>query len=214
MVRRTQPLRASALLLALLVAAPTLFGCAGEGSSAESANTEAPPEQGPDDLDRDPMEDEPEPVIEPEAAAAPDLGPHEVVLVLVHDDPLSRSETRVMDVVVERMRMRRMDAIVREATPEEDTFARPFFAGRGSDESPLPSSLAGADTVVFVRFPPQRELPSGDTATRGFGGALAFRRGEAGPFLVLRIDDEAGWRGPDEALWPWLISLVRAEAAS
>ena len=68
--------------------------------------------------------------------------------------------------------------------------------------------------MVFLRVPPNRELDRGQRATRGFGGAIAFRRGEAEPYVSLRIDDDAAWRGADEQLWPWLITLVRAERSS
>lgn len=148
------------------------------------------------------------------AAVAPDTSAHEVVIVVVHDDPLLRSETRLLEVIAERMQMRRIDAIQREATDEEATFARAIFAGESGEAAALPSTLSEVGTSVFVRFPPNRELGNGALATRGFGGALAFRRGEREPYLELAIDDEAAWRGPDEQLWPWLISLVRAEGAS
>lgn len=151
---------------------------------------------------------------EEEDVAAPDTAPHEVVIVVVHDDPLLRSETRLLEVIAERMQMRRIDAIQREASEAEAAYARGFFEGRGDASAGLPASLSQASLVVFFRVPPNREVGEGRMATRGFGGAVAFRRGDREPYLELRVDDEAAWRGPDEQLWPWLISLVRAEVAS
>jgi hypothetical protein len=151
---------------------------------------------------------------EAEATPAPDTAPHEVVIVVVHDDPLLRSETRLLEVIAERMQMRRIDAVQREASEAEAAYARGFFAGEGDASAGLPASLAQAGTVVFFRVPPNREVGEGRMATRGFGGAIAFRRGDREPYLELRVDDEASWRGADEQLWPWLISLVRAQGAS
>jgi hypothetical protein len=112
------------------------------------------------------------------------------------------------------MQMRRIDAVQREASEAEAAYARGFFAGEGDASAGLPASLAQAGTVVFFRVPPNREVGEGRMATRGFGGAIAFRRGDREPYLELRVDDEASWRGADEQLWPWLISLVRAQGAS
>ena len=67
---------------------------------------------------------------------------------------------------------------------------------------------------MILRFPPNRELARGERGTRGIGGVLAIRRGESEPYLDLRIDDSAAWRAPDEQVWPWLISLVRAQGAT
>lgn len=212
-------------LLAICITA-TLLGCGSTDAPAPSAEPEVPvaeavepaaPTDGVDDA-IDQGEDEDDGVddegTEDEATAtAPDLGAHEVVLVVVHDDPLLRSEERLLDVVAERMQMRRIDAVRREATDEEASFARARFAGEGR-ESALPSSLTEVGTVVFVRIPPNRELDRGQRATRGFGGVIAFRRGEREPYAELRIDDDAAWRGADEQLWPWLISLVRAARPS
>lgn len=150
--------------------------------------------------------------VEAEAATATPVGIHEVVLVAVHDDPLLRSEQRLLDVIEERMRMRRIDAVEREASEEEAAFARAFFRGEG--QGTPPASLAGASVVVFLRFPPNRELDRGQRATRGIGGVVAFRAGEPEPFFEARIDDVSAWRAPDEQIWPWLVSLVRAEAAT
>jgi hypothetical protein len=147
-----------------------------------------------------------------ETATAAPVGPHEVVVVAVHDDPLLRSEQRLLDVIEERMQMRRIDAIEREASEEEASFARAFFAGQG--QGTPPASLSGASVVVFLRFPPNRELDRGQRATRGLGGVVAFRAGEPEPFFEARIDDVSAWRAADEQIWPWLISLVRAEVAS
>ncbi len=196
----------------LLAVALAQSGCSGasEGASEPGAGA-GPALAAPAPAAQD------EPVEAEDVAATPapaDLSTHEVALVVVHDDPLLRSEQRLVDVIVARMAMRRIDAAARDADAEEASFARAFFAGAGDASAGLPASLRGPGVVLFLRFAPQRELSSGDRATRGFAGALAFREGEATPFLSLRVDDEAGWRGPDEQLWPWLISLVRAEAAS
>ncbi len=174
--------------------------------AAAAADDDGEEEARDEDRDEDDEDDE-------AVAAAPDMSAHEVVIVVLHDDPLLRSEERLLDVVAERMEMRRIDAIRRDATDEEATFARAHFAGEAAPGA-LPASLAGVGTVVFLRIPPNRELDRGQRATRGFGGAIAWRRGEPDPYVELRIDDDAAWRGADEQLWPWLISLVRAERAS
>lgn len=210
------------LVLAMLVLA-MLVAC---GTTDAPAPTAPPPTietpeldddgDGPSDPDEDDEADErgDDEDDDDDEVAAPDLGAHEVVVVAVHDDPLLRSEQRLLDVIAERMRMRRLDAIQRAATEEESTFARAFFGGEAARPSARPSSLAEVGTVVFLRFPPNRELDRGDRGTRGLGGVLAFRRGDAEPFLELRIDDSSAWRAPDEQIWPWLISLVRAQGAS
>lgn len=196
-----------------------LLGCGSTGdppTTVQPEITDPPPstelatEEGGDDDEEDAVDDHED---EEDVAAEADLGAHEVVLVVVHDAPLLRSEERLLEVVTERMQMRRIDAIRRDATDEEATFARARFSGQGAG-SALPSSLAEVGTVVFLRIPPNRELDRGQLATRGFGGAVAFRRGTTEPYVELRIDDDAAWRGADEQLWPWLISMVRAERAS
>jgi hypothetical protein len=207
------------LFLAISLTA-ALLGCGSTDDPPTSAEPEVadPPSTAPagDEEEVEDVEDVEDVEGEEEGddvAAAPDVGAHEVVLVVVHDAPLLRSEERLLDVVTERMQMRRIDAIRRDATEEEATFARARFSGEGAGSS-LPPSLAGVGTVVFVRIPPNRELARGQLATRGFGGAVAFRRGATEPYVELRIDDDAAWRGADEQLWPWLISMVRAERAS
>ncbi len=208
-----------------LLLAATLIACGSTDATTPEPQPEPAPievpeladEAGEDDdgnVDDDGDDDADEGADDENEVAAPDLGAHEVVVVAVHDDPLLRSETRLLDVIAERMRMRRLDAIQREATEEEASFARAFFAGDAARPSTRPSSLAGVSTVVFLRFPPNRELDRGDRATRGLGGVLAFRRDQSEPFLDLRIDDSSAWRAPDEQIWPWLISLVRAQGAS
>lgn len=211
------------LSFALLV---SLLGCGStEAPPPTSAEPESPPLEEPPTTPSDEEDDEVEAPPrgevadaedegEDEEVPAPDTAPHEVVIVVVHDDPLLRSETRLLEVIAERMQMRRIDAIQREATEAEAAYARAFFTGRGDASAGLPASLGQAGTVVFFRVPPNREVGEGRMATRGFGGAIAFRRGDREPYLELRVDDEAAWRGADEQLWPWLISLVRAEVAS
>lgn len=216
------PARRTALAAVLLGAlASVLTSACGEGTGASPS--EAPtevPGQALDQASGEPSEEAsaPDMVFEEPLAAAPvDVARHEIALIVVHTDPLLRSEQRLLDVLVERMQMRRLDAVQREATDEESAYARTFFEGEVPEQglaSGLPESLTGPSVVVFVRFAPQRELDRGQRATRGFGGALAFRRGDTEPYLELRLDDAANWRGPDEQLWPWLISIVRAERAS
>lgn len=205
------------LSIALLV---SLLGCGStEAPPTTSAEPESPPLEESPTTPSDEQDDEAPPrgevaQDEDEDVPAPDTAPHEVVIVVVHDDPLLRSETRLLEVIAERMQMRRIDAVQREASEAEAAYARGFFAGEGDASVGLPASLAQAATVVFFRVPPNREVGEGRMATRGFGGAIAFRRGDREPYLELRVDDEAAWRGADEQLWPWLISLVRAEVAS
>lgn len=209
---------ARVVALVLVLGAGGLVGC---GESEEAAASAEPTAEGdePTSVAGDEVETDQaggaadEAPAPEEAEPAPDLGAHEVVIVAVHDDPLLRSEQRLLDVIVERMQMRRLDAIGREATDEEAAFARARFADEGAPAA-VPSTLAGAGTVVVLRFPPNRELARGERGTRGIGGVLALRRGESEPYLDLRIDDAAAWRAPDEQVWPWLISLVRAQGAS
>jgi hypothetical protein len=200
-----------------------LSGCGSAeapASIAEGSGAPADPAVASSEPGTDEVADEAEPPSTPdlhEADASPtevDTSPHEVVIVAVHEDPLLRSETRVLEVIVERMQMRRIDAIQRDATEAERACALAFFAGEGDSSAGLPPSLAEAGTVVFLRFPANRELGDGQLATRGFGGAIAFRRADREPYLELRVEDEAAWRGPDEQLWPWLVALVRLEASS
>lgn len=209
---------ARAVALVLVLVAGGLTGC-GE-ADAPPPTVETPPTGAPTSApgeEEGALEDlageDDEGPVEEAAPPVTDLGPHEVVVVAVHEDPLLRSEQRLLDVIVERMQMRRLDAIGREATDEEATFARARFAGEAAPGS-VPSSLASAGTAVILRFPPNRELARGERGTRGIGGVLAIRRGESEPYLDLRIDDSAAWRAPDEQVWPWLISLVRAQGAT
>ncbi len=207
-------------LLSTLIALSLLVGGAACGSTDDAAEPEVEAVAEPE------TEAVAEPVPETEAVAeaeaepdsdsppAPSLERHEVLVLAVHDDPLLRSEQRLLDVIEERMGMRRIDALEREATEAEAAFARAYFGGDDARPAALPPSVAGASIVVFLRFPPNRELDRGQRATRGLGGVLAFRTGETGPYFEARIDDASAWRSPDEQVWPWLISLVRAEVAS
>ena len=187
------------------------------GSSPEAAptSTEPPPtpptEPAEPLVDEEPAEDADDEGTEPVAVP---IAPHEVVVIAVHDDPLLRSEQRLLDVVAERMRLRRLDAVQREATEEEAAFARAFFAGSEGRPTARPSTLEGVTVALFLRFGPNRQLDRDQRATRGVGGVLAFRAGESAPYFEVRNDDVSSWRLSDDQLWPWLVSLVRAEVRS
>jgi hypothetical protein len=133
----------------------TLLGCGSTDAPAQSTEPEVPvaeaaepaaPLDGEEDtideehVDEDTIDDEDidEGQDDEAAATAPDLGAHEVVIVVVHDDPLLRSEERLLDVIAERMQMRRIDAIRRDATDEEASFARSRFAGEGRESAEEP----------------------------------------------------------------------------
>lgn len=188
------------------------------GSSPEAAPPSSePPPTAPTEpaaepvVDDEPIEDADE---EDEGDVATPITPHEVVVIAVHEDPLLRSEQRLLDVVAERMRLRRLDAVQREATEEEAEFARAFFAGPEGRPSTRPSTLDGVTVALFLRFGPNRQLERDQRATRGVGGVLAFRADESAPYFEVLNDDVSSWRLSDDQLWPWLVSLVRAEVRS
>lgn len=145
-------------------------------------------------------------------ADAPPGPPHDVMLVVVHDEPLLRSELRVLSVITDRLDRRGLDVGQREATEAEATYFRHAF--EGTSDGAWPSSLAGASQVVVLRIPAPRVLERGDRATRGIAGVLAYRAAEESPFVSVVVDDGSAWRQPEDRWSAWLLSLLHTEVAS
>jgi len=177
---------------------PSSEGAPGAGTVAEVEGSEAAPSPGSEGED-------PPPVLEP----------HDVVVLVVHEEPLLRSETRILGVIAERLDRRGLDVGQREATDEEAAYMRAFFEGRPEAAGAgMPGTLAGASKVLVLRVPAPRVLANGDRVTRGIAGVLAFRASEREPYFEARVDDVSAWRASEDRLAPWLLSILRAEVSS
>lgn len=208
------PLRRLALTALSLLAAITASG-AGCGSD----DAAEPPAEAASDLAPEPPAtetDEPEDEVTEELVEAPaEVTPtaHDVLLLVLHEEPLLPSESRVLGVLEERMRRRRYDVELRDVTPEEASLARLFLDPSASEEAraaaTLPATFGAATRIVVLRVPAPRTLRDGDRATRGFAGALLFRPPFVEPAFEAQIDDDSSWRLTDDRWSSWLEGLLR-----
>lgn len=172
-------------------------------ASPEVAAPAAPPEE---------EEAAPEPIVEVTPTA------HDVLLLVLHDEELLPSESRVLGVLEERMRRRHHDVEMRDATEEEAALARLFFDPEASPEAraaaSLPSTFGAARKVVVLHIPAPRTLRDGNRRTNGFSGALLFQPPSVEPAFSLAIEDSSFWRLTDDQWSSWLAGLLRdAEGA-
>lgn len=157
-----------------------------------------------------------------EEAQAPSHETHDVIMLVLHEEPLLRSEQRLVSVIEERIHMRGFDIGQRDATEEEAAFVSPQLespeaeAGgaisREGNQQPMPSSLTNASHIIVVRIPPPRELNDGQLATRGIAGVLVYRQGEQTPYFRSIVDDVSAWRNAEDVWSGWFLSLLRSEA--
>ncbi len=204
---RRRALTALSLLAAIAVVSG---GCGSDdaGEPAVEAPAEAAPEPPATETD-EPADDLPEEVVE--APVTPTA--HDVLLLVLHEEPLLPSESRVLGVLEERMRRRRYDVELRDVTPEEATLARLFLDPSASEEAraaaTLPATFGAATRIVVLRVPAPRTLRDGNRATRGFAGALLFRPPFVEPAFEAQIDDDSSWRLTDDRWSSWLEGLLR-----
>lgn len=190
-----------------------LVGCgSSEAETPPSEPVQAPVEVAPPPVEE--VEGEEEEEDEEESARAEgDFGNHDVIMLVVHEEPLLRSEQRIVTVISERLRMRGYDIGQRDASEEEAAFVLPQLASPEAESTlAVPSSLAAASNVIVVRIPPPRELNDGQLATRGIAGVLLYRHGEQAPFFRSIVDDVSAWRNAEDVWSGWFLSLLRAEA--
>lgn len=174
---------------------------------------EVTPPSEADELEGEDEEDEGEDEEDEDQEAAGDFGTHDVIMLVVHEEPLLRSEQRIATVITERIHMRGYDIGQREASEEEAAFVLPQFESPEAEANvPVPASLAAASNVIVLRIPPPRELNDGQLATRGIAGVLIYRHGEQAPFFRSIVDDQSAWRNAEDVWSGWFLSLLRAEA--
>lgn len=193
--------------LALLLLA---IGCGSDDDGAPSAEasaetTEAVPATETEEIAE--VEEVPEPIVEITPTA------HDVLLLVLHDEELLPSESRVLGVLEERMRRRHHDVEMRDATEEEAALARLFFDPEASPEAraaaSLPSTFGAARKVVVLHIPAPRTLRDGNRRTNGFSGALLFQPPSVEPAFSLAIEDSSFWRLSDDQWSSWLAGLLR-----
>lgn len=202
------PLRRLALTALSLLAA-SVSGCGSDDAGAPA--TEASAEAAPEPASPATETDEPAAEVTEELVEAPTA--HDVLLLVLHEEPLLPSESRVLGVLEERMRRRRYDVEMRDVTPEEASLARLFLDPSASEEArdaaTLPATFGAATRIVVLRVPAPRTLRDGNRATRGFAGALLFRPPFVEPAFEAQIDDDSSWRLTDDRWSSWLEGLLR-----
>lgn len=207
---RRRALTALSLLAGL---AASVSGC-GSPDEAGAPAVEATDETAEAAPELPAAEAEPAEEVTEEVAEAP-VTPtaHDVLLLVLHEEPLLPSESRVLGVLEERMRRRRYDVEMRDVTPEEATLARLFLDPSASEEAraaaTLPATFGAATRIVVLRVPAPRTLRDGNRATRGFAGALLFRPPFVEPAFEAQIDDDSSWRLTDDRWSSWLEGLLR-----
>lgn len=170
------------------------------------------PEEPPAPVEVAPVvEVEPEPVVEPEPA--PEVvvpSTHDLLFLVLHDQPLLPSEERLLGVQEARLD-RRNDVERRDATEEEAAFAAIFFDGTPDArlEAVFPETFGRASQVLFLRVAPPRTRSDGELLSRGFTGVLLFRPPDLEPAFEERIDEASSWRFADDTWSGWLSGLLR-----
>lgn len=182
----------------------TLVACGAE-APAEPAPTPAPPET--------PVAEE-VPAIEDEPSEPPPVvaSTHEVLVLVVHEEPLLPSELRLLEVLEARLG-RRTDLELREASADEAALAEAHWASSDAIP-PAPETFGRASRVLFLRVPAPRRLSDGNRATRGFSGALLLRPPTAEPAISVAIDEVSSWRATDDRWASWLSGLLREPEAT
>jgi len=151
--------------------------------------------------------------IDDEARAEVNNETHDVIMLVLHEEPLLRSEQRVVSVIAERIHMRGFDIGLRDATEEEAAFVSPQLESAEAEAGgPIPSSLTSASQIIVVRIPPPRELSDGQLAARGIAGVLVYRHGEQTPYFRSIVDDISAWRNAEDVWSGWFLALLRSEA--
>lgn len=187
-----------------------LVGCGSSEAPTPPEPVEAPVEvvapSTPEEGELEENEDE-------EEAQAPSNETHDVIMLVLHEEPLLRSEQRIVSVIEERIHMRGFDIGQRDATEEEAAFVSPQLASPEAEAGgAMPPSLAAASHIIVVRIPPPRELNDGQLATRGIAGVLVYRHGEQTPYFRSIVDDVSAWRNAEDVWSGWFLSLLRSEA--
>lgn len=186
-----------------------LVGCgSSEAPTPPAEPIEAPVEVvAPSTVEQDEAEEE------EEVARPANTEAHDVIMLVLHEEPLLRSEQRIVSVIAERIHMRGFDIGQRDATEEEAAFVAPQLESPEAEAGgAMPSSLANASHIIVVRIPPPRELNDGQLATRGIAGVLVYRHGEQTPYFRSIVDDVSAWRNAEDVWSGWFLSLLRSEA--
>jgi hypothetical protein len=141
------------------------------------------------------------------ALPAPSLAAERVVrLVVQHEAPLLRSETRALAAMETALGRRKLGTIVRvEATPEEVAATGP------APVAALPAAWSAAGVVVVLQILP----PAGAAdarISRGLGNVLIFRPPSVVPVFTERVAGSADLTFGDAAVEPWLADMIRAVA--
>lgn len=183
-----------------------LFGCGDEEVSAPTPEPEVV--EAPEVL-----VDE----VAPEAPPAVAPSSHDVLFLVIHDEPLLPSEERQLGVLVERLeRRRRFDVEQRDATDEERALAERFLDPDATSAdragATFPATFGTASRVLFMQLMPPRTVGSGDRVTEGYGGVLlldtATPAAESATFTG-QLDEDSYWHLTDDRWALWLGGLLR-----
>ncbi len=196
---------------ALLAGALTL-GC-GDDDAAPAA-----PPEAIEVADEVAEEEAPE-LEEDEAPPAVSPTSHDVLFLIVHDEPLLPSEQRQLGVLEERLeRRRRFDVEQRDATDEERALAELFWDPDATDEAraaaTFPATFGSASRVLFMQLMPPRTLSDGDRATEGYGAILLLDTSTHAATFVGQLDEDGAWHLTDDRWALWLGGLLRSSEGS
>lgn len=187
------------------LAAALLLGCGDETTEPVAPEPEAATAV---------IEEEAIEVVEEPPPAA--IGPtsHDVLFLILHDEPLLPSEERQLGVLEERLeRRRRFDVEQRDATDEERALAERYLSPDASDadraDAVFPATFGTASRVLFMQLAPPRTLSSGDRATEGYVGVLLLDTATQQPTFVGQLDEDESWHLTDDRWALWLGGLLR-----
>jgi hypothetical protein len=186
-----------------------LFGCGGDEEEAPAA-PEPEVAEVPEVIEEEIVEEAP-PVVTPTS--------HDVLFLVIHDEPLLPSEERQLGVLVERLeRRRRFDVEQRDATDEERALAEVFLNPDASDADraglTFPATFGSASRVLVMQLMPPRTVGSGDRVTEGYGGILlldtaaSLPAAQSATFVGL-LDEDSYWHLTDDRWALWLGGLLR-----
>ena len=189
--------------------AGALFGAVGCGGEEEApAAPEPEVVEVPEAIEEELIEEAP-------AVVAPTS--HDVLFLVIHEEPLLPSEERQLGVLVERLeRRRRFDVEQRDATDEERALAELFLNPDASDAdragATFPATFGTASRVLFMQLMPPRTVGRGDRVTEGYGGILllntAASPAESATFTA-HLDEDSYWHLTDDRWALWLGGLLR-----
>jgi|GEM_PF-2058955 len=191
----------------LIVGCSLLVGLVGCGGEEEVSSVPEPVVLEAPEVIEEEVASEAPPVVMPTS--------HDVLFLIVHDEPLLPSEERQLGVLVERLeRRRRFDVEQRDATDEERALAYLFLSPDASEAdragATFPATFGTASRVLLMQIMPPRTVSSGDRVTEGYGGILLLDTATDSATFTGQLDEDSYWHLTDDRWALWLGGLLRS----